>query len=166
MLTGYWTHNSLVTIFLKWLIIVSCVKDIWDAFRPLTSGGGLWNNVGKTTSILAMDSCLWRCWPHTKCALLHKDTGYIADKTMYLPSQYSSHLTVIKNHKCDITTTSISSQPMQIMMTSSNGNIFRVTGHLCGEFTGPRWIPTQRPLARSFDCFFDLRLNKRLSKQS
>ena len=23
------------------------------------------------------------------------------------------------------------------MMTSSNGNIFRVTGHLCGEFTGP-----------------------------
>ena len=27
------------------------------------------------------------------------------------------------------------------MMTSSNGNNFRVTGHLCGEFTGPRWIP-------------------------
>ena len=27
------------------------------------------------------------------------------------------------------------------MMTSSNGNIFRVSGHLCGEFTGPRWIP-------------------------
>ena len=26
------------------------------------------------------------------------------------------------------------------MMTSSNGNIFCVTGHLCGEFTGPRWI--------------------------
>ena len=27
------------------------------------------------------------------------------------------------------------------MMTSSNGNIFRVTGHLCGEFTGDQWIP-------------------------
>ena len=26
-------------------------------------------------------------------------------------------------------------------MTSSNGNFFRVTGHLCGDFTGPRWIP-------------------------
>ena len=25
------------------------------------------------------------------------------------------------------------------MMTSSNGNIFRVTGHLCGEFTGDQW---------------------------
>ena len=52
------------------------------------------------------------------------------------------------------------------MMTSSNGNIFRVTGHLCGEFTGLRWIPAQRPVTRSFDVFFDLRLNKWLSKQS
>ena len=26
------------------------------------------------------------------------------------------------------------------MMTSSNGNIFRVTGRLCGEFNGDRWI--------------------------
>ena len=31
-----------------------------------------------------------------------------------------------------------------IMTTSSNGNIFRVTGHLCGEFTGPREFPTQK----------------------
>ena len=52
-----------------------------------------------------------------------------------------------------------------LMMTSSNGNIFRVTGPLCGEFTGPGEFPTQRPVTRSFDVFFDLRLNKRLSKQ-
>ena len=51
-------------------------------------------------------------------------------------------------------------QPPPDMMTSSNGNIFRVTGHLCGEF------PAQRPVTRNFDVFFDLRLNKRLSKQS
>ena len=51
-------------------------------------------------------------------------------------------------------------------MTSSNGNIFRVTGPLCGEFTGPGEFPTQRPVTRSFDVYFDLRLNKRLSKQS
>ena len=51
------------------------------------------------------------------------------------------------------------------MMTSSNGNIFRVTGPLCGEFTGPGEFPAQRPVMRSFDVFFDLRLNKRLSKQ-
>ena len=50
-------------------------------------------------------------------------------------------------------------------MTSSNGNIFRVTGPLCGKFTGPGEFPTQRPVTRRFDVFFDLRLNKRLSKQ-
>ena len=54
----------------------------------------------------------------------------------------------------------------QSMMTSSNGNIFRVTGHLCGEFTGPGEFPTQRPVTRSFDVYFDLRPNKWLSKQS
>ena len=53
-----------------------------------------------------------------------------------------------------------------IMMTSSNGNIFRVAGPLCGEFTGPGEFPTQRPRTRSFDVFFDLRRNKPLSKQS
>ena len=37
-------------------------------------------------------------------------------------------------------------------------NIFRVTGPLCGEFT------RQRPMTRSFDVFFHLRLKKRLSK--
>ena len=53
----------------------------------------------------------------------------------------------------------------QHLMTSSNGNIFRVTGPLCGEFTGPGEFPTQRPVMRSYDVFFDLRLNKPLSKQ-
>ena len=64
-----------------------------------------------------------------------------------------------KLHLCQVT------EIIFIMMTSSNGNIFRVTGSLCGEFTGPGEFPTQRPVTRSFDVFFDLRLNKRLSKQ-
>ena len=54
---------------------------------------------------------------------------------------------------------------VEFMMTSSNGNIFRVTGH-CGEFTGPGEIPTQRPVTRGFHVFLDLCLNKPLSKQS
>ena len=55
--------------------------------------------------------------------------------------------------------------PLMDMMTSSNGNTFHVTGHLCAECTGPGEFPAQRPVTRSFDAFFDLRLNKRLSKQ-
>ena len=50
-----------------------------------------------------------------------------------------------------------------IMMTSSNGNIFRVTGHVCGEFIGSRWIPRTKAGDAELWC---LRLNKRLSKQS
>ena len=53
-----------------------------------------------------------------------------------------------------------------VMMTSSNGNIFRVTGHLCGEFTGHRWIPRTKASGAEIWCFLDLRPNKRLSKQS
>ena len=52
------------------------------------------------------------------------------------------------------------------MMTSSNGNIFRITGPLSGEFTDHRWIPLTKPVTRSFGIFFDLRPNKRLSKQA
>ena len=36
----------------------------------------------------------------------------------------------IKRQSCNI----------HVMMTSSNGSIFCVTGHLCGKFTGHRWI--------------------------
>ena len=50
----------------------------------------------------------------------------------------------------------------QCMMAAWNGSIFRVTG--------PLWVscefPSQRPVTRGFDVFFDLRLDKRLSKQS
>ena len=53
------------------------------------------------------------------------------------------------------------------MMTSSNWNIFRVTGHLCaGNSPVTGEFPVERPVTRSFDDFFDLCLNKRLSKQS
>ena len=59
----------------------------------------------------------------------------------------------------------VSNSVALFIMTSSNGNIFRVTGPLCGEFTGPGEFPTQRPVTRSFDVFFDLRPNKRVGKQ-
>ena len=53
-----------------------------------------------------------------------------------------------------------------IMMTSLNGNISALlalcagTSPIIGEF------PAQRPVTQSLDVFFDLRLNKRLNKQS
>ena len=58
------------------------------------------------------------------------------------------------------------SETRQFMMTSSNGNIFRVTGLLCGDSPVTGEFPSQRPVTQSFDVFFYLRLNKQQSKQS
>ena len=51
------------------------------------------------------------------------------------------------------------------MMTSSNEKQFPCNWPFVREFTGPGEFPTQRPVTRSFDAFYDLCLNKRLSKQ-
>ena len=40
-----------------------------------------------------------------------------------------------------------------VLMTSPNGNIFRVTGPLCGEFTGLRWIPRAKASDAKLWCF-------------
>ena len=51
------------------------------------------------------------------------------------------------------------------MITLSNWNIFRFTGALCGNPPVTGDFPPQRPVMRSFEVFFDLLLNKCLSKQ-
>ena len=48
------------------------------------------------------------------------------------------------------------------MMTSSNGHIFPF---FAGNSQVTNEFPLQGPVTRSFDVFFDLRPNKRLSKQ-
>ena len=49
------------------------------------------------------------------------------------------------------------------IMASSNGNFFCVTGPLWGNPPVTGGFPSQRPVTRSFDVFFYLRLNKRFS---
>ena len=92
---------------------------------------------------------------------------------LYSVSQWSK-IKIVTNHSTDCNLSLLHSKwiflgfvrysAATLIMMSSKGSIFRVTGHLCGEFTGD--FPAQRPVTRSFDVFFDLRLNKRLSKQS
>ena len=54
---------------------------------------------------------------------------------------------------CYFTWIVVPDQNFKFMMTSSNGNIFRVTGHLCGEFTGLRWIPRTKASDAELWCF-------------
>ena len=50
------------------------------------------------------------------------------------------------------------------MLTSSNGNVLRVTGDLCGDSPITGEFPAQKPVTWSFHVFLDLCLNKRLRK--
>ena len=52
------------------------------------------------------------------------------------------------------------------MMTSSNGNFFALLAIWAGNSPVTGEFPSQRPVTRSFDVFLNLRLNKRLNKQS
>ena len=52
------------------------------------------------------------------------------------------------------------------MMTSSNENFSALLAICAGNSPVPGEFPAQRLVTQSFDVFFDLRLSKRLSKQS
>ena len=52
-----------------------------------------------------------------------------------------------------------------IMMTSSNGNISALLAICAGNSPLSGEFPAQRPVTRSSDVYFDLHLNKWLSKQ-
>ena len=52
------------------------------------------------------------------------------------------------------------------MMMSSNGNIFRVTGYLCGEFTGHRWLTRTKACGAELWRFLWSADKKRVNKQS
>ena len=51
-------------------------------------------------------------------------------------------------------------------MTSSNGNIPALLALCAGNSPVTAEFPSQRPVTRSFNIFFDLHLNKRSNKQS
>ena len=96
---------------------------------------------------------------------MHSDPSNI----MSNPSPWGLLFGISRSHRpsCIVTTNHSSSDrnPLNCMMTSSNGNIFRVTGHLCGEST--RWILRTKASDAELWCFlWSVSEKKRLSKQS
>ena len=91
---------------------------------------------------------IWHLYLSHRIMFVSQDEieGYIihALRCITMSNSYPSRLHVLPMH----------------MMTSSNGNIFRVTGHLCGEF------PAQRPVSWGLNVFFDLSLNEQLNTHS
>ena len=87
-------------------------------------------------------SNLWLSWEFVMCSETNR---------------WNQHLLLCKN--ITYSSQSANSRLYGIMMTSSNGNIFRVTGHLCGEFTGYRWIPRTKASDAGLWCFLCVRIN-------
>ena len=84
-------------------------------------------------------------------------------------SQISVSLTPLLT--CHVTTTirlaiTGATRVRDSMMTSSNGNISVLLAICAGNSPVDGEFPAQRPVTRSFDVFFGLHPNKRLSKQS
>ena len=101
---------------------------------------GLWRLTPKKTSKLRIAGPLWE-----------ESTDGFPHRGQVTQKRYPCH-GAFKNCRYDF-------------MTSSNGNIFRVTGTLCGEFTGHRWIPLTKASDAELWYLFDMS-NNPLSKQS
>ena len=93
--------------------------------------------------------------PVMDIAFLHIFPGYITATTLFtqMPGNlgedwWIDH--VIPPRMGNATTTKHNTTNT---MTSSNGNIFRFTGHLCGEFIGDRWIPHTKARDAELWCF-------------
>ena len=108
------------------------------------------------------------CAIHDACFYLINMLKYSTIITLAVSSKYSPHSSRVRARywlclmslKADLSSNfAIAvayiltwSQQCNDMMTSSNGNIFCVTGPLCREFTGE--FPSQRPMTRDCNFFF------------
>ena len=81
------------------------------------------------------------CFKHDMC---YKDDTWYKDDMCYTNiggiedcqhAQFDDFPVCAKQHTAPI---------MATQVTSLNGNIFRITGPLCGEFTSCRWIPRMK----------------------
>ena len=91
-------------------------------------------------SVVTLKSAAWRVWVNSTGS---HPTTYNKRWTICNPLVPCSAASVLKFH----------SSYVPHMMTSPNGKIFRVTGHLCGEFTCHRWIPHTKASDAEFWCF-------------
>ena len=104
---------------------------VWDLLSPIESGG----------------------WWQSRWFKIQKSNYYVN-------SNFGRHKYVIAKCACLESRGKRNGKPSvamilwkRVVMTSSNGNIFRVTGPLCEEFTGHRWIPLTKATDAELWCF-------------
>ena len=110
-------------------------------------------NQSAPSSVLYIDAPLW-----IKLLSWVSDSDNDSNEEQLRNGHIYWHMNCLKTSMLSIQNYKLLGSPM---MTSSNGSVFRVTSPWWG--TGE--FPSQRSMTRIFDVFFDLHLNKRLSKQ-
>ena len=136
---GHWWHRKLS---LRQLVLLT-MKSKLSNWRPFVFGVMIHSILfpgGKTTY-------LWpKPTPHGISLWGNAKTHTFFAKLELVDSKCFDRSVSSRDHY--LTTTGA-----VVMMTSSNGNIFRVTGHLCGKFTGPRWISRTKASDAELWCF-------------
>ena len=99
-----------------------------------------------------------------KCSTMAKVSSGLLSYS--LASMTEFRYCTIRFHSLQILDIHINLNFKSNMMRSSKGNTFCVTGHLCREFTGPRWIPRTKASDAKLWCFLSSAPEWKLSKQS
>ena len=96
----------------------------------------------------------WNC-KRNSCIFIQQNAfeNVVCGMTVVLSQSQCSGNTTKSSDGSSSTWSNADNQTFRSMMTSSNGNVFRVTGHLCGEFTGFRWIPRTKASDAELWCF-------------
>ena len=134
--------SRIACIFIGIYCIFNCgvIKSLWSFV--VTMGGNRLNLAFKWVIIY---TTLWESLSYPPVTVHEDKIARMQRSFVYAPSQWEMtlHCYVVSHWLGAYTKLFLRmSLPPDLfaMMTSSNGNIFRVTGHLCGKFTGHRWI--------------------------
>ena len=122
----------------RFLLIRKRGKPLWKCARAFQDRFGSWCYILMLLGFFFLFWMKGRSNVINEEVIIHQNWGCFrllkTEKNSIECRQFEQHLhNVLPNR--------IALVCVWLMMASSNGSIFRVTGHLCGEFNGHRWIP-------------------------
>ena len=124
-------------------------KDKWDFPIPYSPQG--------TFLVLKVYPCRANHAFHSNGALTKLGLFLWAKEAMVLEGGYYESIEMcdcLLNTRADLRKELLNQFLLFVnMITSSKGSIFSVTGLLCGEFTGHRWIPRTKASDAELWCF-------------
>ena len=101
-------------------------------------------------------TCMWTIVLHVSLSgIITHVRKYVLflNSYIYISSYIVMCITKERTSLCVVCTCGVGGWGWGSKMTSSNGNIFRITGPLCGEFTSDQWIPLTKAIVLELWCF-------------